>query len=155
MTQPERIGSPIPASRGALSPVRATVFKEVAPSITVPSIGTFSPGFTTMISPTDTSSGLTVTTFPSRSTFAVSGRMSRSWEIARWLLPSAMPSNSSPTWKKSMTNTASANIGLPPGTKPMSRAPTVAMHMRKSSFRASPWARPSPASFKTSNPAAK
>ena len=54
LTQPEITSSPSPASRGRLSPVRATVLRAVEPSTTTPSIGTFSPGLTTMVSPTST-----------------------------------------------------------------------------------------------------
>ena len=97
-THPERIWSPTVTSRGADSPVRATVSRLVEPSMITPSIGTFSPGFMTIVSPTATSSGSTVMTFPSRSTFAVSGLISRSCEMAREEFPSAIPSNSSPTW---------------------------------------------------------
>ena len=41
---PLMISSPSLTSRGRLSPVRALVLREEAPSITIPSIGTFSPG---------------------------------------------------------------------------------------------------------------
>ncbi len=56
-TQPLGTLSPAHTLRGILSPVRAAVFRVLAPSITVPSRGIFSPGFTTMISPIATSSG--------------------------------------------------------------------------------------------------
>ncbi len=154
-TKPESTCPPAVTSRGSLSPVNATVFRLEVPSRTVPSIGTFSPGRITTVSPTSTSSGSTLTTAPSRSTFAVSGRISISCEMERLLLPSATPSRSSPTWKKSITNTASANMGSPPGTKPMSRAPIVAMHIRKSSSKTSPSEICSAASFNTSKPAAR
>ena len=68
LTQPERTSSPGATLRGRLSPVRATVSSEELPSSTVPSIGTFSPGRTRMVSPTATLSGATVSTAPSRST---------------------------------------------------------------------------------------
>ena len=89
LTQPEITSSPSSASRGTLSPVRATVLRVVEPSMTVPSRGTFSPGFMTMTSPMPTSSGETVWVMPPRSTFAVSGRMSMRWEMLSRLLPSA------------------------------------------------------------------
>ena len=152
-TQPEYAASPGLTERGTDSPVMARVSRLEVPSITVPSRGTFSPGFTRMISPTCTVLGSTTATLPLRSTFAVSGRMSRSSLIERLELPSAMPSKSSPTWKKSITKTASANWGSPPGTKPMSRAPMVAMDMRKSSSKAFPRATDSAASATTLPPA--
>ncbi|MNI47623.1 hypothetical protein D3C73_1021530 [compost metagenome] len=47
------------ALRGTDSPVSAEVSIMALPSSTLPSSGTFSPGFTTMISPISTSSGAT------------------------------------------------------------------------------------------------
>ena len=70
LMQPEMISSPALASRGRLSPVRALVFKEEAPSIITPSIGTFSPGCTTMMLPISSSSGSTCSSLPSRSMLA-------------------------------------------------------------------------------------
>ena len=75
-THPEITSSPAPASLGTLSPVSATVFSDVAPSIICPSRGTFSPGRITITSPTLTSSGLTSKRLPSLSTLALSGRIS-------------------------------------------------------------------------------
>ena len=49
---------------GMLSPVRALVFNVLLPSKTVPSIGTFSPGCTTITFPTSTSSGSTCSNSP-------------------------------------------------------------------------------------------
>ena len=152
-THPEKTSWQSVTERGTDSPVMARVSRLEVPSITVPSRGTFSPGRTRMTSPTCTSLGSTTATSPLRSTLAVSGRMSRSSLIERWELPSAMPSKSSPTWKKSITKTASANWGSPPGTKPMSRAPMVAMDMRKSSSKGRPCARDSAASATTLPPA--
>ena len=60
LTQPEMTSSPMVISRGKDSPVRATVFRELVPSMITPSSGTFSPGRMTMVSPTLTASGLTV-----------------------------------------------------------------------------------------------
>ena len=54
-----------PTSRGLLSPVRALVFSALLPSTITPSSGIFSPGFTTMMLPTSTSSGSTVSVSPS------------------------------------------------------------------------------------------
>ena len=70
LTQPERTQSPAATSRGRDSPVRAAVSSAEAPSLTTPSSGIFSPGRTTMISPTATSSGSTGAISPSRSTWA-------------------------------------------------------------------------------------
>ena len=152
LTHPEKTSSPTPTSRGTLSPVKATVFREVAPSVTTPSRGIFSPGRMTMLSPTDTSSGLTVRVLPSRSTLAVSGRMSIRWAMLSRLFPSAYPSKSSPIWKKSITKTASGNCVSAPGRNPMPRAPSVATDIRKCSLNASPCASPSAASFNVSKP---
>jgi len=89
LTQPETTSSPSSASRGMLSPVRATVFSDVLPSMMTPSRGTFSPGRIMMMSPTATSSGATVTSPSAVSLWAVSGRMSIRWEMLSRLLPSA------------------------------------------------------------------
>ena len=70
LTQPLMISSPSRTSRGRDSPVRAAVFRVEAPSTTVPSIGTFSPGWTTITVPMDTSSESTCSSFPSCSTLA-------------------------------------------------------------------------------------
>ena len=71
LMQPLMTSSPDSTSRGRLSPVRALVFSVELPSTTSPSIGIFSPGFTTMIVPTSTSSGSTASSCPfSLSTFA-------------------------------------------------------------------------------------
>ena len=65
LIHPLMTSSPTLASRGTLSPVRALVFSVVFPSSITPSIGIFSPGCTTMIVPTSTSSGSTCSSFPS------------------------------------------------------------------------------------------
>ena len=62
--------SPTVLSAGRLSPVRAAVLTEVEPSIISPSSGIFSPGLITIVSPSSTSSGDTVSSFPSRTTTA-------------------------------------------------------------------------------------
>ena len=69
-TEPLMTALPAEMSRGMLSPVSAAVSSEELPSMTVPSIGTFSPGFTTMTEPGSTSSGSTLSVFPSCSRFA-------------------------------------------------------------------------------------
>ena len=56
--------------RGRLSPVSALVFRLEEPSTTTPSSGTFSPGWTTMMLPTSTSSGSTCSSSPSTSILA-------------------------------------------------------------------------------------
>ena len=62
--------SPETASTGMLSPVSALVLSDVIPSIIVPSIGTFSPGFTTITEPIITSSGSTCSRWSSTIIFA-------------------------------------------------------------------------------------
>lgn len=57
--QPLMISSPALTSRGRLSPVSALVLRLDVPSTTTPSSGTFSPGWTTMMLPTATTSGST------------------------------------------------------------------------------------------------
>ena len=152
LTQPESISSPLFTLRGTLSPVSATVSRLDVPSITTPSMGTFSPGRITIISPTLTISGATLNISPSRSTFAVSGRISIRCDMDLRLRPSATSSNISPIWKKSITNTASGNWVSAPGMNPMASAPIVAMLIRKSSLSASPSSRPSAASLSVSHP---
>ena len=68
--QPLTIPSPAFTSRGRLSPVSALVFKLASPSTITPSIGTFSPGCTTITLPTATSPGSTCSSLPSVSMFA-------------------------------------------------------------------------------------
>ena len=55
LMQPEMTSSPASAWRGTDSPVRAAVSSCVVPSRMTPSMGTRSPGLTTMTSPTATS----------------------------------------------------------------------------------------------------
>ena len=62
--QPLMISSPSRTSRGRLSPVRALVLRLALPLTTTPSSGTFSPGCTTMMLPTATSSGSTCSSLP-------------------------------------------------------------------------------------------
>ena len=98
MTQPERTSSPAATSRGALSPVRAAVLREDVPSTTLPSMGTRSPGRTTMTLPTSTSSGSTVFSPSAVSRQAESGRISIRSEMLLRLLPTATLWKSSPVW---------------------------------------------------------
>ena len=88
-THPDKTSSPVFTPLGALSPVRATVFRLDEPSVITPSIGTLSPGFTITISPTETSFGDTALTAPLRSTFAISGLISIRCDMDLRLLPSA------------------------------------------------------------------
>ena len=70
LMQPLMISSPSRHSRGALSPVRALVLSVDLPSRITPSMGTFSPGWTTITVPISTSSGSTWVSTPSVSTLA-------------------------------------------------------------------------------------
>ena len=70
LMQPLMTASPAWTSRGRLSPVRALVFRVELPSMTWPSRGIFSPGWTTMTLPTAPSSGSTCSRRPSRSILA-------------------------------------------------------------------------------------
>ena len=65
LMEPDSTVSSTDTSTGRLSPVSAAVFSADAPSVTTPSIGTFSPGSTTMTVPTSTSSGSTRESVPS------------------------------------------------------------------------------------------
>ena len=70
LMHPLIISSPHFASLGTLSPVSALVFNVDDPSTITPSIGTFSPGCTTITEPIATSSGSTWVSFPSTSILA-------------------------------------------------------------------------------------
>ena len=75
-TQPLMISSPAFALLGTDSPVSAAVSIRDSPSTTIPSKGIRSPGFTTIMLPTSTSSGSTCFKTPSSSILAYSGQMS-------------------------------------------------------------------------------
>ena len=75
LTHPLMISSPTVALRGTDSPVSAAVSIMEVPSVTIPSSGMRSPGFTTMIVPTSTSSGSTCVSTPSSSMLAYSGQI--------------------------------------------------------------------------------
>ena len=138
-TVPETTSSPGPTSRGRDSPVRARVSTADDPSTILPSRGIFSPGMTAMVSPTETSSGSTVSVLPSRMTWAVSDWMSMRSEMDSLVRPTARLSNHSPTWKNSMTATASGNMtSSASGTADTRNAPTVATVIRKFSSRTCP-----------------
>ena len=66
---------------GTDSPVSALVSSIDSPSVTIPSKGIFSPGFTTISSPIETVSGATTTSSPFLLTVAESGLMSIRSEI--------------------------------------------------------------------------
>ena len=131
LTVPDTRSSPGPMSLGTDSPVRALVSKDEFPDTTFPSRGTFSPGRISMVSPTETSSGSTVSFLPSLMTCANSGWMSMRSEMDFLVFPTASFSNHSPTWKNSMTAAASGNIMI-------ANAPRVAMAIRKFSSRKLP-----------------
>ena len=65
LMQPLMMSSPDLAGRGIDSPVRAAVSSWVSPSTMTPSIGTRSPGLTTITVPTAMSSGKTCSSVPS------------------------------------------------------------------------------------------
>ena len=98
LMEPLMTRSPTVTSTGRLSPVSAAVSRLPLPSSTVPSRGIRSPGRITMVSPTATSSGSTVCSCPSRSTTALSGRISMSAAMDLRLRPTAMDWNHSPIW---------------------------------------------------------
>ena len=128
LIQPDRTLSPTVTSLGSDSPVSADVLMPEVPSITVPSSGIRSPALTTMMSPTCTSSGVTVTTPPPRSRFALSGQISINWEIEARLFPTASLWRNSPILYRSITRTASMY-------SPTQIAPIEAMVIRKFSSR--------------------
>ena len=97
LTQPLITLSPTDTSLGRDSPVSAMVLRAELPSITMPSSGTRSPGFITIILPTGTSSGSVSVISPSPSRFAYSGIISIRAAMEARLLPTAICSKSSPT----------------------------------------------------------
>ncbi len=131
LTVPETTSSPTETSLGTDSPVRALVSSEDSPDTTIPSRGTFSPGWISMMSSTATSSGSTSSTPSSLTTRAKSGWMSIRSAMDCLVLPTARFSNHSPTWKNSITAAASGYI-------PMANAPSVATDIRKFSSRKFP-----------------
>ena len=140
LTVPDTTLSPGQTSRGMDSPVSARVSRVDVPSTTVPSSGIFSPGRTTILSPTETSSGSTVSITPSLRTWATSGWMSIRSEMDLRVFPTARLSNHSPTWKNSITATASGNMtSWTPGSAESRNAPRVAIVIRKFSSNTCPW----------------
>ena len=79
--------SPLFFSTGILSPVNIDSSTEVYPCFTIPSTGIFSPGFTTITSPTATSSIGILTSFPSFITVASLGCSPINALIASEVLP--------------------------------------------------------------------
>ncbi len=84
-------------STGILSPVKADSFIAVFPSRITPSTGIFSPGRTIKISPTQTSSISTSTSFPSRRRVAVFGESFIKLFKASVVFPLEIDSKSFPT----------------------------------------------------------
>ena len=145
LTVPLSTTDPGDTSLGRGSPVRALVSSVEHPSVTVPSRGTLSPGRTTILAPTGTSEGWTLSTCPSTSRLARSDCRSMRADIDSLVLRTARCSNHSPTWKNSMTATASGN-------SPMANAPAEAMNIRKFSSSTCPRRTPLNASRTTSYP---
>ena len=105
--QPERASLPAETGRGTGSPVMAEVSSADTPESTTPSSGIRSPGRTAMTAPGWISAGSVSTNPASVFKWATSGQRSISSPIDRRDRATARCSNSSPTWKKSMTATAS------------------------------------------------
>ena len=84
--------SPARLVTGMLSPVAMDSSTELRPSSTFPSVGTFSPGRTTITSPTCTWSTGTSTSCPSRSTRAARASISSSLRMAWLARPLALAS---------------------------------------------------------------
>ena len=79
--QPLNISLPSHTSFGNDSPVNAFVSSVVFPFFIIPSRGTFSPGFTIIVSPIFTCSGFNFSILPFLSTFTKSGLISINFEI--------------------------------------------------------------------------
>ena len=140
LMDPETTSVPSEASFGMDSPVRALVSRVVDPEMTTPSRGTFSPGRTVIVSPTETSSGSTVSVTPSLTTWAMSGCRSTRELMDSLVFPTARFSNHSPIWKNSITATASGNMtSAAPGMNETMNAPAVAMTIRRFSSKNCPW----------------
>ena len=99
---PLTTSSPSDILLGTDSPVRALVSTLDVPRSTIPSIGIFSPGLTSIRLPIDTSEGSTLLTvsFPSSSVtrLAESGLISIRAAMFLRLFPTATDWNSSPIW---------------------------------------------------------
>ena len=108
-TPPESTLSPGVASTGTLSPVSAALSMYELPSVITPSSGMRSYGLTTTVSPTATEAGETICSAPSRSTRAVSGRISVSAVMLRRERRSAISSARSPRLNRIATAAASPN----------------------------------------------
>ena len=89
--------SPGSLSTGTDSPVRADSSTALAPSVTTPSTGIFSPGRTSIMSPASTSDMSTVTEAPSLTTTAVSGASLIKALRASVVFPFEIDSRSLPT----------------------------------------------------------
>ena len=88
---------PTDLSFGTLSPVIADSSIDAPPSVITPSVGTASPGRTTMMSPTRTSSTGILCSTPFRSTDALLGARSMSFEMASEVRPFARASKNLPS----------------------------------------------------------
>jgi len=98
--------SPGPLSTGIDSPVSMLSSNEDPPSTMVPSVGTFSPGLTTIRSPTETSSIGVATSTPSRSTEACLAPISSNPAIACDARPLDLASRNLPSRMKVMIHPA-------------------------------------------------
>src|SRR2546428_121935 len=103
VTLPDRLtvapmtSSPIFFATGRGSPVSIDSSTAEAPSVTTPSTGIFSPGFTMTRSPGTTSSTGIATSLPSRTTCAALARSPARWRIAAEVRPRARASSSRPS----------------------------------------------------------
>ena len=93
---PAKTSSSLYRVRGTLSPVRAAVLNEAESSSKNPSRGTFSPTFTSMVSPGCTFSGAVILYVLLYTTVAVSGRTSNNALMLLRALCTALCWNHSP-----------------------------------------------------------
>ena len=94
--------SPIFFATGRGSPVSIDSSTAEAPSVTTPSTGIFSPGFTMTRSPGTTASTGMSASFPSRTTCAALARSPARWRIAAEVRPRARASSSRPSRMSAM-----------------------------------------------------
>ena len=142
---PASTSSPLSMMRGKLSPVNAAVSKAAADPVSLPSTGTRSPAFTSMRSPTVTSSGVTVKRWPSRMMTAWSGRKAMSDLMLPLARFTARSCRASPIQYNAITATAS-------GYSPMAKAPRLATVINRNSLKKSPSRASSMASRNTPSP---
>ena len=132
-------------TRGTLSPVSAAVSNVAALSSRWPSMGTRSPAFTSMVSPTLTCEGSTVTRSLPLTTTAWSGRKAMSDLMLPRARSTAWSCRASPMQYSAITATAS-------GYSPMAKAPMLATVISMNSLNTSPSRADSMASSSTSVP---